>query len=68
MARSIIYMGLVLVVIGLALRYAPWAMKWFGNLPGDIRFKSGNGHVYIPVTSMIVVSIVLTIAINLFRR
>ena len=68
MGRSIIIIGLVLVVVGALMRYAPWAVSWFGKLPGDIRFQSGNTRVFIPITSMIIVSVVLTLLVNFFRR
>jgi len=68
MGKSLIMIGLVLVLVGALLRYAPWAMGWFGKLPGDIRFQSGNTRVFIPITSMIIVSVVLTVLVNLFRR
>lgn len=68
MGRSIITIGLVLVAVGALIRYAPWAVTWFGKLPGDIRYQSGNTRVFFPITSMIIVSVVLTILVNLFRR
>ena len=68
MARWLVIAGLILVVLGLALKYAPWLLNWFGRLPGDIRLQTGSGRVFIPITSMIVVSLVLTLLINLFRR
>ena len=68
MGKSIITIGIVLVAIGVLIRYAPWAVNWFGKLPGDIRFQSGNTRVFIPITSMIIVSVVLTVLVNLFRR
>lgn len=58
--------GVVLVVIGLVVSYAPWLISWFGKLPGDIRIEGEQQFVFIPVTSMIVVSIILTLIINLF--
>lgn len=68
MARWLIMAGVVLVVIGAVLHVAPWLLNWFGKLPGDIRIESGRTRIFIPVTSMIIVSIVLTVLINLFRR
>lgn len=68
MARWIIITGCILVAIGLVLHFAPWLLHWFGKLPGDIRYESGRTKVFIPITSMLVVSIVLTILINIFRR
>jgi hypothetical protein len=57
-----------LLVIGAILHFAPWLLNWFGKLPGDIRIESERGKIFIPVTSMVIVSIVLTILINFFKR
>ena len=46
-------MGVVLVVIGLTMTYAPWLISWFGKLPGDIRIEDDRKAVFIPITSMI---------------
>jgi hypothetical protein len=68
MARWIMLTGLVLLLIGAALNYAPWLLNWFGKLPGDIRIDSEHGRIFIPITSMLIVSLVLTILFNLFRH
>ena len=67
MARWFIVGGIILIGIGLILYFAPGLINWFGKLPGDIRIEKENSKVFIPVTSMIIVSIVLTIIINLIR-
>lgn len=66
--KWIILAGLALVGIGLVFRYAPWAVSWFGRLPGDIRIESGSGRVFIPITSMIIVSVVGSLLLNLILR
>lgn len=68
MSRWLILAGLVLVAVGLILHYAPGLLNWFGKLPGDIRMESERGKFFFPITSMVVVSIFLTVLINLFRR
>ncbi|HPD98220.1 MAG TPA: DUF2905 domain-containing protein [Synergistales bacterium] len=68
MARWFLIVGGILVIVGLVLHFAPWLLTWFGRLPGDIRYETGRSRVFIPVTSMIIVSIVLTLAVNLFFR
>lgn len=62
----IILGGLALVVVGLLI----WsgALSWFGRLPGDIRYEGDNSRVFIPITSMIIASIVLTVLVNLIGR
>ena len=60
--------GAVLLVVGALIQYAPWAVNWFGKLPGDIRIETEQGKVFIPVTSMIIISIALTVLVNIFKR
>ncbi|MGD2112651.1 MAG: DUF2905 domain-containing protein [Gammaproteobacteria bacterium] len=66
--KLILLAGVVLVVLGLILTYAPGLLGWFGHLPGDIRREGEHGSFFFPITSMLVVSIVLSILINLFFR
>ena len=66
--KILIIAGAIVVVIGLVLSFAPGLLGWFGNLPGDIRVERENGSFYFPVTSMIIVSIVLSILFSLFFR
>lgn len=68
MGRGLIIAGLLLVGVGLMLHFAPWLLHWFGRLPGDLRIESENGRVFIPITSMIVISLGLTLILNLFNR
>lgn len=68
MARWFIVAGVVLLIIGLILHFVPGLLQWFGKLPGDIHWRSERTQVFVPLTSMIVISVVLTIVINLFNR
>jgi hypothetical protein len=58
--------GVVLVLIGLAV----WAgaFSWFGRLPGDIRIEREGTRVYIPLVSMLLLSVALTLLLNLINR
>lgn len=67
MGRWFIIAGIILIIIGFILYLAPNIFSWFGKLPGDIRIEKENSKVFIPVTSMIIISIALTILVNLFR-
>ena len=58
--------GVVIIVVGLLIYSG--ALSWFGRLPGDIRYESGSVRVYIPVVSMLLISVVLTLLFNLLRR
>lgn len=62
----LIVAGVVLVIAG-ALAKAGW-LGWFGHLPGDIRIERGGSRFYFPLTSMILVSVVLSVCVNVVRR
>lgn len=54
----------------LAVGVLAWTggLSWFGRLPGDIRIERENTRVYIPLVSMLIVSVVVSILLSLFRR
>jgi xanthine/uracil permease len=62
----IVVLGVVIVLIGLAV----WsgALGWFGRLPGDIRIERESVRVYIPLVSMLVISVVLSLLMYLLNR
>lgn len=68
MARWFIIIGVLFVIVGLLLSYAPWALNWFGKLPGDIRYQSEQTNIFIPITSMVILSLVISILINVFKN
>lgn len=67
---AVVVAGLLVVVAGVLI----WAggFSWFGRLPGDIRIERGNVRVYVPLVSMLLVSIAMTLVLAvvryLFRR
>jgi hypothetical protein len=66
MQKTLIVLGIVLVVVGLTW---PWLRSIpFGRLPGDIVIERENFRFYFPLTTMIVVSVVLSLLAWLFRR
>lgn len=67
LGRTLMILGAVLFVVGLALTYAG-RIPWLGNLPGDVAIERTNFRLYAPFGTMIVVSIVLTLLLNLVVR
>lgn len=66
MAKWLITIGIMLVVLGLAW---PWLAKLgLGSLPGDIKIERKGFTFYFPLTSGIVVSLVITLILWIFRR
>lgn len=43
-------------------------LSWLGRLPGDVRIERPGFRMYVPITTMILVSLLLTIGVNLLRR
>ena len=68
MARILVVAGLLIAFVGLVLWLFPRAFAWFGNLPGDIRIERGETRIFIPLTSMLLASVVLTLFLNIVAR
>lgn len=64
MAKSLITLGLLIAFVGALWLVFPKALSWFGNLPGDINIRRENTRVFMPITSMIVISVLLTVIVN----
>jgi hypothetical protein len=62
----LIAIGVGLILVGLLI----WSgsLSWFGRLPGDIRIERETVHVYVPIVSMLVVSLVVSLVMYLVRR
>ena len=67
-SNILILVGASLLVIGVALRYFPGLFSWFGNRPGDIHRETESTTVFIPITSMLVVSVVASVLLSLLGR
>ncbi|MBE6083335.1 DUF2905 domain-containing protein [Sporanaerobacter sp. PP17-6a] len=66
MGKTLIIMGLVLLIIGGILMLG--GKIGLGKLPGDIFIKRGNFTFFFPIVSSIIISLILTILFNLFRK
>jgi hypothetical protein len=67
-ARFLVIGGIILILIGGGVYLAAKFGIPLGQLPGDIRIEGQNGSFYFPITSSILVSVILTIVINLIMR
>ena len=68
LGKLFVILGIALLAVGLALQFAPGLLNWFGRLPGDIYIERGGTRIFIPITSMIILSLVLTLLVNFFLR
>jgi len=66
MQRTLIIVGLVILVVGLLW---PWLIKLpIGKLPGDIIINKPNLKLYIPITTMVIISLLLTLIFWIFKK
>ncbi len=68
MGKFLIVAGIVAVIAGLVMQFAPQAISWFGKLPGDIRYEKGNMKFFFPITTMILLSVGISLLMKLFGR
>jgi len=67
LGKALIYLGIVLVVVGLVLSMAG-KVPWLGHLPGDISIQRERYSFYFPITTCILISIVISLVLYFFRR
>jgi hypothetical protein len=71
LGKFLVAAGLVMVIVGAILLVTanlPGKMPWLGRLPGDIRIERGHWSVYVPLTTSILISLLLTLVLSLLRR
>jgi len=66
LGRVLVIFGLVAVVAGLLLLFGP-KIPWLGRLPGDIVIKRENFSLYFPLTTCLLISVLLTLLFKIFR-
>ena len=67
LGKTLIYLGLALVVIGLILSFAG-KLPWLGHLPGDISIERERFSFYFPLATCILISVILSLVLYFFRR
>lgn len=67
LGKFLIILGALIIALGLLLTFLP-KIPYLGKLPGDIYIKKGNFTFYFPLATSIILSILLTIILNLIFR
>jgi hypothetical protein len=67
LGKFMIVIGVIMTLVGLAM-WSGFASKWLGRLPGDIRIEREHSAFYFPIVTCIILSIVLTLLLSIFRR
>jgi magnesium-transporting ATPase (P-type) len=68
LGKILIAIGIILVIMGLIIWLAGNKMHWIGNLPGDIRIEKENLRFYFPITTMIILSVIFTLIIWIYKK
>jgi len=66
--KSLIFLGVVAIIVGIVLLFSDRLPFNLGKLPGDISIKKENFSFYFPITTSILISIVLSLLFYLFNR
>lgn len=67
LGKFLVIAGLIIVAAGLLL-WSGIGRSWLGRLPGDINYSRGNFSFYFPIVTCLLVSLVLTLVLWLFRK
>jgi len=67
LGKMLVIIGVLFVIAGVVL-WSGVGRGWIGRLPGDIRISKGNFTFYFPVVTCIVLSILLTLIMRIFRK
>lgn len=64
--KILILAGILILLIGVLIYFFHDKLNWIGNLPGDIKIERPDFKLYIPITTMILLSIVITILVRIW--
>jgi hypothetical protein len=67
LGRTLILLGGLLILAGIVVLFLP-RVPWLGRLPGDIRIERPRVKIYAPLATSLIVSLILTLLLNLFFR
>lgn len=65
--RMLVLFGILFIVSGVAVMFID-KLPFLGRLPGDFRYQGKNWSVHIPIVTSLLLSLILTIVLNLFLR
>ena len=67
LGRTLIYLGIFFIAVGLILSFSG-KLPWLGHLPGDIYIQRERFTFYFPLTTCLLISVIITLVLYLFRR
>ena len=67
LGKYVVVIGIITTLVGLVM-WSGLAPKWLGRLPGDIRIEREHSAFHFPIVTCIILSIVLSLLVSMFRR
>ena len=67
LGKILVVVGLLLAAVGVVL-WSGFGRSWLGRLPGDVHYTRGNFSFHFPILTCILLSVILTILLRIFRR
>ena len=67
LGKFVVVIGIIMTLLGLVM-WSGFAPKWLGRLPGDIRIEREHSAFYFPIVTCIILSILLSLLLSIFRR
>jgi len=68
LGKILVIAGIILIIAGLIFWFAGDRLGWIGHLPGDIRIEKENFKFYFPISTMIIISVLLTLILWIIRK
>ena len=68
LGKILVITGIILIIAGLIFWFAGDRLGWIGHLPGDIRIEKENFKFYFPISTMIIISVLLTLILWIIRK
>ncbi len=68
LGKILIIAGIILVIAGVIIYFFGSKLGWIGHLPGDIRIEKENMRIYFPITTMILLSVLLTLIVWIIKK
>ena len=66
--KILIVAGIIMIIAGVILYFAGNRLTWLGHLPGDINIVKDNVRIFIPITTMILLSAILSLILYIIRK
>jgi len=66
--KWLIMAGILIVITGVLIYFFHDKLNWLGKLPGDIRIEKENFRFYFPITTMLIISVILTVLISILKK